>query len=149
MKHPAPSASLELRFPGHGENVRKNLLRLRVWTTSLQLCAESRGDVELVLAEIVNNIVEHAQHGCLNDEILIHGELLENSLAFQIVDYGAPLPFQRIPEGIQPSLDVGLQDLPEGGFGWMLVRTLTSELHYERRAGANCLSLCFALRHCE
>ncbi len=143
-----PRKLLDIRFSGHEENVRECLAKLRVWTTSLHFCAGFRGEIELVLAEVLNNIVEHAQPGCLNDKIHVRGELLDDRLAFQIVDYGAPLPYLKIPEGAQPRLDVEPQDLPEGGFGWMLVRNLTSDLHYERHPGANYLSLSFAPGRC-
>ena len=37
----------------------------------------------------------------------------------------------------QPSPLVMGEDLPEGGFGWFLIRTLTLDLEYERDGGFN------------
>ena len=44
------------------------------------------------------------------------------------------------PKGHPAELGVDMQDLPEGGFGWFLIRTLTTDLRYRREAGRNRLS---------
>ena len=36
--------------------------------------------------------------------------------------------------------------LPEGGFGWFLIRTLTKSLNYIRQNDENCLTLVFSTK---
>ena len=49
---------------------------------------------------------------------------------------GGRPPAGRLPDGA----DCALVDLPEGGFGWHLIRTLTRDLAYVRSGGCNRLS---------
>jgi serine/threonine-protein kinase RsbW len=48
------------------------------------------------------------------------------------------MPGGKLPEGGLP--EVAPPDFPEGGFGWHLIRSLTADLTYARRAGQNRLS---------
>lgn len=58
-----------------------------------------------------------------------------------LVDQGAPMPGGTLPEGSQAGrTGLALADLPEGGFGWHLIRSLTRDLAYTRVAGTNRLS---------
>lgn len=143
-----PPGALDLQFPGREEEVRRALMQLRAWMKAHRFRPQFRGDVELVLAEVLNNIVEHALPGHLNNEVTVCGQVSEGCLSMQVSDHGSPLPGGQIPDGLHPGLDVALQDLPEGGFGWMLVRQLTTDLHYSRRPGTNRLCMCFSLDLC-
>jgi serine/threonine-protein kinase RsbW len=49
------------------------------------------------------------------------------------------MPGLCLPAGKFQPLD-DLADLPEGGFGWYLIRSLTEELSYRRSNGINRLS---------
>ena len=63
----------------------------------------------------------------------------DGGLHCTVSDTGAPMPGLCLPEGqFQPLKD--LADLPEGGFGWFLIRSLTEGLAYQRSKGLNRLS---------
>ncbi|WP_372605603.1 ATP-binding protein, partial [Actibacterium sp.] len=49
-----------MRFAGTPESVRAALNGVRGWLSQGDYCDESCGDAELVLAELLNNIAEHA-----------------------------------------------------------------------------------------
>lgn len=100
-------------------------------------CDDAAGSVELVLAEVLNNICEHAylERDDGRIEISLHADVA--GIAFDIRDYGLPMPSGRIPAGRQVAIDGMLDDMPEGGFGWNLIRRLTTGLHYERVGGMN------------
>ena len=114
-----------------------------------QLCARpmlanlddgSLGSVEIVLAEVLNNIAEHAytqQHGKVEIWITAHPAFL----FFRLVDSGLPMPGGVAPDGRMADQDAP-QDLPEGGFGWFLIRSLTRDLTYLREDGYNMLCFC-------
>jgi serine/threonine-protein kinase RsbW len=99
-----------------------------------------RGTAEIVLAEALNNIVEHA-YSTDRGEIELTLRLSHSELACRITDSGAPMPAGQLPEGALKPL-VPPDDLPEGGFGWFLIRTLARDLHYRRINGQNQLSFC-------
>ena len=58
-------------------------------------------------------------------------------LTCRIVDQGRPMPGLRLPEGKIGPPDCRVHELPEGGWGWALIRLLTLNLQYERLDGCN------------
>lgn len=97
-----------------------------------------RGNAELVLAEVLNNIVEHAYRD-MGGKMTLHIAQHVDGPFFQVFDRGRPIPNGKMPQGLLPKLEIG-RALPEGGFGWLLIRTLTQELLYRRDGSRNCLS---------
>ena len=52
---------------------------------------------------------------------------------FLIVDEGLVMPDGQLPKGRRlGGPGVALEDLPEGGFGWHLIRSLCADLTYSR-----------------
>jgi serine/threonine-protein kinase RsbW len=104
------------------------------------LAAATIGDretVELVLAEVLNNVVEHSYQGA-GGRVDLSLHRVSGGLACRVVDSGAPMPDGRLPPGVMPDPPPDQpQALPEGGFGWALIRTLTSDLRYRREGGRN------------
>ena len=90
---------------------------------------------EQVLAEVLNNVAEHAYAGGSGD-ITVTLWRCPAGLSCLIVDQGRAMPTGQLPPGLLPDA----AQLPEGGFGWHLIRTLTSDLHYVRDQGQNRLS---------
>ncbi|MEO6300065.1 MAG: ATP-binding protein [Paracoccaceae bacterium] len=120
--------------------VRMSLQRLLSSTQFAKLTDDSKSTVEIVLAEALNNVVEHAQTqpgDCVN---LIAVCRLD-TLKFTISDNGLPMPGSRLPSGSLQSLT----SLPEGGFGWFLIRRLSHSVTYRRVKGCNMLSFCVAV----
>lgn len=101
------------------------------------------GEVQIALAEAVNNVVEHAYAGEAAGDVRICCDLDREHLWIRISDAGPPFPDGKLPEGNPADITGPLETLPEGGFGWFLIRELTNNLHYERHDGSNRLSLCF------
>jgi serine/threonine-protein kinase RsbW len=109
------------------------------------ISAEDRATVEIVLAEVFNNIAEHAYSG-RSGPVEVRLARQDAGLACQIGDNGAPMPEGKVPPGrlIDPS-SVQLADLPEGGFGWALIRNLTTGLTYRQVDGWNRLGFLIPL----
>lgn len=101
------------------------------------------GDVQIVLAEAVNNVVEHAYAGKAVGDVRICCDFDHKHLLIRISDAGPPFPGGKLPEGKPADISGPIDTLPEGGFGWFLIRELTNSLHYERHDGSNQLSLGF------
>ena len=103
-----------------------------------KLPQDARGSAEVVLAEALNNIVEHAyDHAGGKIELRLHR--VRGMLLCDVFDTGAPMPNCEIPTGLAQSVDQ-TEDLPEGGFGWFLIRALTENLQYRRIGARNHLS---------
>jgi serine/threonine-protein kinase RsbW len=112
----------------------------------LKLDPEECGTIELVVAEVLNNIVEHAYP--VNDlpgPIAIHCEHHKDGLHFQIRDEGKAMPGGKMPIGQRSCLEVDLKDLPEGGFGWFLIKDLAKDVDYRRVGCENHLRLRLAV----
>ena len=69
-------------------------------------------EIEIVLAEILNNIVEHGGTSAYQYPVEISWDI-GTEIAFMIRDTGRPYPQLRLPAPDLPNCD----DLPEGG--WM------------------------------
>ncbi|MFW8635919.1 ATP-binding protein [Cribrihabitans pelagius] len=103
-------------------------------------------EVQIALTEAVNNVVEHAYAGTTPGDVTIDCKLHAERLYVSIRDAGGPYPGGRLPEGKAADVNVPHTDLPEGGFGWFLIRELASQIEYERTGGGNNLSLCFEIK---
>lgn len=134
---------LSLSTPASDLAVREVLARIRRWLHARALTDEDRGTVELVLAEALNNIVEHAYPADTPGEIRLDLTLDLTRLVCVLSDHGTALPGLRAPDGILPAHDVARDALPEGGFGWFLIRDLADRVDYRRAAGWNHLSVEF------
>ena len=119
----------------HG--VRAALLQVRKLLCGDGVNRSDRGTCETVLAEVMNNIVEHAyadrDDGRI-DLVLVHDGF---GLRVEVLDEGAPMPGGCLPEPRPAALDGPLCDLPEGGFGWFVIRDLTTGLDYQRSDPVN------------
>ena len=126
--------------------VREALAKLLDSLTPLSLDAEESGTVELVMAEALNNIVEHAYpKGDPCGPIDISCSHARDGLHMTVVDSGRAMPDGRTPLGVAVATDVPFDDMPEGGFGWFLIKDLAKDVSYVRVARQNQLSLRLAV----
>lgn len=102
-------------------------------------------EVEIALAEAINNVVEHAYVDSEPGTVRVLCSLRAAQLDIRICDTGTPLPENRLPPGLAADVSVAKADLPEGGFGWFLIRELTSDIRYDQCGLINHLSLRFDL----
>ncbi|MDP1668925.1 ATP-binding protein [Phaeovulum sp.] len=105
-----------------------------------EIRAEEAGALELVLAEIMNNIVKHSYAGGGDGTISLSILRDQRGISCSVSDDGVPLPPACLVVPGLPKTAVAKADLPEGGFGWYLIHTLTRDLGYRREAGQNLLA---------
>jgi len=126
--------------------VRSGLAQTMACLVPLSLSEDEAGTVELVLAEALNNIIEHALAATNGQtSIEIRGECIPVGLNLSVIDQGSPMPAGKAPIGSAPDIDVADADMPEGGFGWFMIQTLAQEVRYERIGESNHLTLTLAL----
>lgn len=97
-------------------------------------------EAEIVLAEVLNNLVEHGQGPAAGD-IHLCARLDGDQLYCEIHDKGpafAP-PVRRVDMADHSSTPI--DTLPEGGFGLFLIQSLCEEIDYQSECGCNRLSL--------
>lgn len=137
MMQEDPPPRVRLVFPAEPLAVRAAVSGLFDSMSGTNLSEDDRGTAEIVIAEVLNNIVEHAYAG-VPGRIDLTLEQARDGLNCTIVDHGTEMPSGDVPEGILPTGE-GL-GLPEGGFGWYMIRTLSQDITYSRFAGGNCLT---------
>ncbi|MCU0902485.1 MAG: ATP-binding protein [Tabrizicola sp.] len=134
------TANLHLVFQADPASVRQALAGMLDLPPLGLLPRDDKGLAELVLAEVLNNVAEHA-YGEAGGEVAITLALDPAGIRCLIVDGGRAMPGERLPEGRLPDArGTALEDLPEGGFGWHLIRSLSSDLSYARVDGQNRLA---------
>lgn len=101
--------------------------------------ADALGRLELVLAEVMNNVAEHATGPDLPSRMMHVCVVMHDSgLSCAVTDNGNQLPPDCLKPRSLPAVDS--LDLPEGGFGWFLIQGLTRSLCYYREDDRNCLA---------
>lgn len=137
---------VEIIFQSSELAVRDALARMISELEVYNLDPEETGTVQLVAAEVLNNIVEHAYPPeTSSGPIRLRCGFQDDGLHLHISDQGAAMPEGRLPLGNRPNLDTDLDDLPEGGFGWFMIQDLAKDVEYRRENDENHLHLRIAI----
>jgi serine/threonine-protein kinase RsbW len=140
------AAEFTTSLPASSTAVREAMIELRGRMRQWGLAEELAARVELVAAEICNNIAEHGFAGEATGSLCLHVSSVPPDMLLQITDHGAKPPAQLLERPRLPALDVARADLPEGGFGWFLVQSEADVVQYERDKGMNRYCLRFTPR---
>jgi serine/threonine-protein kinase RsbW len=135
LSEPSEPRTVVLVFESETMAVRSALRTLFEGTPLRLLSEDDRGTAEIVLSEALNNIVEHA-YAASQGKIEVSVRAMKGALICTIIDQGLPMPGEKLPAGHLPEVR-GVEDLPEGGFGWHLIRALSNDLVYRRIEGRN------------
>ncbi len=143
MPHDRPSLPMEtplcLTVQSDPLAVRAALLELTKGLIGRGIPASSLGSIELVLAEVLNNVVEHAYArgtGPIEITLTPTGRHLE----CEVCDQGLGMPQNALPKPAEIAVDGPIADLPEGGFGWALIHKLSDDIAYTRAGDTNRLT---------
>ncbi len=130
-------------LPAHPRAVRKVLHDIRR-RFSGEVSEDTLGRLELVLAEVMNNVAEHSRGpACDAGTVVglsIHVSIVRHvsGLCCAITDNGISLPPDcLIPRNSPPPVRSAL---PEGGWGWYIIHDLTQALCYYREGQRNYLA---------
>ena len=141
-KGPHDSGDFFIIFDADSHSVRGALRMCLDYLAPLELSQDRLATIEIVLAETLNNITEHA-YGDQGGPICMRARAAWGKLTVVIHDRGAPLPPGIVLAGGPDGIDPGA--LPEGGFGWHLIRSLATEVSHNRMARWNELKVVFML----
>jgi len=128
-------------FDSSADAVRQSITTVVDALQTANLGQNNLSSVEIVLAEVLNNVAEHAypETGPAGP-VEINYTIESDGVHFHISDQGHPMPDGKLPVGKEQDLDVDLMDLPEGGFGWFMIHTLARDIVYERVGPQNFLT---------
>jgi serine/threonine-protein kinase RsbW len=138
MRQPTTLPIIKFTIQSGSNAVRQALAKVIDGLAPLALTSEDEGTIKMVMAEVLNNVVEHGypeQNGA--GPIGVTCEHLRNGLNIAIVDIGVPMPGGQTPPGLAMDTDVAFIDLPEGGFGWLLIKQLATRVTYSRVSQIN------------
>ncbi|WP_417603966.1 ATP-binding protein [Primorskyibacter flagellatus] len=141
-----PRSLLSLSFQSTSDAVRKTLECIAQAVADAGQNPTATNNIELAMAEALNNVVEHSFRDRENGQILLSIMLLEDSFRISIRHDGTPMPGLRLPAGKPATIGNEIANLPEGGFGWFLIRSLIIDATYSHRENWNELVLRFS-RH--
>lgn len=117
-------------------SIRDTIIEImRCLQTEFPSQSEGIISTEIVLAEVMNNIAEHSYQGTNLGSMSVSVLCTDDMISIETRDYGIPMPGLTPPDLEQPDLPVETMELPEGGFGWFFIRSLSSHMEY-RRIGA-------------
>jgi serine/threonine-protein kinase RsbW len=129
-----------LRVLARNRSIRDSLAEVRLRLAKDELTEEELATVEVVLAEVMNNIAEHAYAWRRDGEMILVLRHTPQGLSISVSDEGVAMPDLQVPTsgGLDP--EAPLTELPEGGFGWLIIRQLARDVTYARKDGVNHLS---------
>lgn len=87
-------------------------------------------DIELCMAEVLNNCIEHAYNGVEENtkEIKVFFELSDSKLLFRVEDFGSK---KEEIESIEFDFSFDdIENLPEGGFGLSIISQIMDKVDY-------------------
>lgn len=138
-------ATVRLSCASTFDDVRRMLGAIVAQLEAYGLTREEIGSAEVVIAEALNNIVEHAFLEVPDGRIDLALRQTGRGLYVDIADSGAAMPGGAPPLGDPVDPSAPREDMPEGGFGWFLIRALVHDLDYERTGDVNHLSFRIAV----
>jgi serine/threonine-protein kinase RsbW len=121
-------------------SIRDALAEVRSRLGRMALSDEEITTVEVVLAEVMNNVAEHAYAWRRDGEMILGLRQTRDGILVSVTDEGRPMPDDDLPFGDRLDPTVPIEEMPEGGFGWLIIRQLARDVSYVRENGVNQLS---------
>ncbi len=121
-------------------NAVRDALRCAVARFARRITQEDAGTLELALAEVLNNVAEHGYADLPPGPVQLDLKWAGGALHCLVEDEGHPMPGLVLPHGSLQPIAETVEGLAEGGWGWALIRDLTTDIRYVREAGRNRLT---------
>ncbi len=103
--------------------------------------------LEICLAEALTNVVRHGYKDMVGGEIAVTLAAQADRLVMEIADEGRPMPdraresIRNAPRPTPDRDDTPVHELPEGGFGLQILKTVLDDVAYRRDGARNVLTL--------
>jgi anti-sigma regulatory factor (Ser/Thr protein kinase) len=113
------------------------------WLQRYQTSPQALNLVLLAIEELVTNCIQYGYDDANEHTIVIVLSIDDHTLTISVIDDGHPFDPLAAPT---PDLSLEVHDRPIGGLGIHLLRQLADHVAYERRDGANRLTLVKRMR---
>lgn len=140
---PDGNERVSLLLPATNLAVRSAISTIRGLVNRTGCSSKDAAQLEIALAEVFNNIVEHAYADRTDGMIDVTLEMSDTGIHFTFLDTGAPMPTGRLASGHTADPKLAAHEQPEGGYGLHLLRTCVRKLRYSRNGDTNCLTFRF------
>ncbi|MGI3169681.1 ATP-binding protein [Pseudooceanicola sp. C21-150M6] len=139
LPQPAAAVSGSIALDARALAVRHALAEFIDRLRDATLEQEQLGTIELVLAEVLNNVVEHA-YTDTGGHIGLHWSLGETGLLIRVEDSGRAMPGDILKMTRRSAQDLRAPVISEGGYGWFLIDRLARNIVYRREGDRNILT---------
>ena len=121
------------------KNVSSACFIIKTFCEDLHMAENQIKEIELSLAEALNNIIKHAYQGVQNKIINIEIEYSNNNITINLIDNGIARKNLNKPKlEFDPE---NIDSLPEGGMGLFIIEQLMDENIYKRENDKNIFTL--------
>ncbi|WP_420473274.1 ATP-binding protein [Noviherbaspirillum sp. ST9] len=130
-------------MPAELDNVSATAEALRAFM-SRSLPEEACNAIELGIVEALTNIVMHGYGGLEPGAVELSFEQSADAAIVEIIDAGRPIPMPALGSAGLGKFDfdpADISQLPEGGMGLSIIRTVFDAVQYESSDGVNRLTL--------
>jgi serine/threonine-protein kinase RsbW len=98
--------------------------------------------VELAVVEAINNVIEHAYKMERNHKVEVICTLLEDKITVAVCDVGHSLNSNALTTPAEEKeISLITENLPDGGWGLKLIKSIMDEVTYSSNNGVNCMTL--------
>jgi serine/threonine-protein kinase RsbW len=132
-----PRATLELRFPSDTSYLGLVREISRKMCEALGFDEATSGRVALAVDEATTNVMEHAYHGAVDQEVEVRFSDHEEALEVLILDTGSTVERASVPEVDAERLRAYARERRTGGLGMHLIEKIMDTVSYERLAQRN------------
>ncbi len=130
--------SLRLQVPSAVEAIRPATEQAEAWLAEHHVSFEAMYLASLAIEELVTNCIKYGYSDTDEHTVEIVFSVVDGVLTIDVTDDGNPFNPLEAPG---PDFSVAAEQRPIGGLGLHLLRELSDEQRYERRDGANRLTL--------
>ncbi len=147
VRHDALTPLYGCRILSRNSEIRRALGGIRLALEQRGIRREDVDVVEIVLAEVMNNVAEHAFRWSPPGEMSVSVMHNDDGIWCEVADRGSAMAESALPLGRSADPEQPREHTPEGGFGWHLIRELAQNVTYARHSNTNLLHFRIALGH--
>lgn len=117
---------------------------VRIFCESVGATAAESSQIEVCVAEAMNNCVIHSYKLCPGNIVELRVYKIGSRLVLEIIDHGAQMDPRELRRSEARLLDCGrkaLHELPEGGRGLSIMQSLMDTVEYRSLKKVNCLRM--------
>lgn len=124
--------SLTLNISSDNGQIAAVCERAKVFTKG-RFSPEAFAELEIALAETLNNCIEHAYSGAQDLPITLHFTLTDDRLVIEIIDNSSKELDAAALNNLNTDIEfdpLDIDNLPEGGFGLKIIKNCLDNLRY-------------------